>query len=157
MQIIKNYWYWLLKGYLYYKTITSQNVLSEAQFMNFFILWKYYAPFSRYPCFCIVNHRMIYQICAVISISTWDRVHFWKYLLNHNSVSHHTWPIDRYKQGQYFSAIFWTIWRTGATLQVLSNLATCFKYSISSYVKIPVFHSFEKVKKGQLKMVNVTN
>ena len=157
MQIIKNYWYWLLKGYLYYKTITSQNVLSEAQFMNFFILWKYYAPFSRYPCFCIVNHRMIYQICAVISISTWDRVHFWKYLLNHNSVSHPTWPIDRYKQGQYFSAIFWTIWRTGATLQVLSNLATCFKYSISSYVKIPVFHFSEKVKKGQLNMVNITN
>ena len=106
--------------------------------------------------FCIFNHRMIYQICAVISISTWDRVHFLIYLLNHNSVSHHTWPTDRYKQGRYFSAIFWTTCRTGAKLQVLSNLAT-FKYSITSYVKIPVFHFFEKVKKGQLKMVNVTN
>ena len=26
------------KGYLYYKTITSQNVLSKAQIKNFFIL-----------------------------------------------------------------------------------------------------------------------
>ena len=158
MRIIKKYWYWLLKGYLYYyKTITSQNVLSEAQFKIFFILRECYAPFSRYSSFCIFNHCMIYQICAVIGISTWERVHFWIYLLNHNSISHHTWPTGRYKQGQYFSAIFWTIWRTGAKLQVLSNLATCFKYSISSYVKIPVFHFSEKVKKGQLNMVNITN
>ena len=135
MQIIKNYWYWLLKGYLHYKTITSQNVLSEAQVKNIFILWKYYAPFSRYSSFCIFNHRMIYQICYIICISTWDRVHFWVYLLNHNPISHHTWPTDRYKQGQYFSAIFRTI-RTGAKFQVLSNLANCFKYSTTSYVKI---------------------
>ena len=26
-------------------------------------------------------------------------VHFWTYLLRHNSLSHQTWPIDRYKQG----------------------------------------------------------
>ena len=157
MQIIKNYWYWLLKGYLHYKTITSQNVLSEAQVKNIFILWKYYALFSRYSSFCIFNHRMIYQICDVISIITWDRVHFWIYLLNHNSISHHTWPTNRYKQGQYFSAIFWTIWRTGAKFQVPSNLAIYFKYLLTSYVKIPVFHFFEKVKKRQLKTVNVTN
>ena len=37
-------------------------------------------------------------------------------LLNHNSLSHQTWPIDRNKQGQWFSGIFWTIWRTGAKL-----------------------------------------
>ena len=123
MQIIKKYWYWLLKGYLYYKTITSQNVLSEAQFKNFFILRKCYAPFSRYSSFCIFNHWMIYQACAVINISSWDRVHFWIYLLNHNSISDHTLPTDRYKRGQYFSAAFWTVWRTGVKLQVLSNLA----------------------------------
>ena len=124
----------------------------------FFILWKRYVLFSRYSSFCIFNHLMIYQICEVMmSISTWDKVHFWIYLLNHNSLSHHTWPTDRYKQGQYFSGIFWTILRTRGKFQDLFNLTTCSKYSITSYVKIPVFHFFEKVKKGQLKMVNVTN
>ena len=44
---------------------------------------------------------MIYQICDVMmSISAWDRVHFWIGLLNHNSLSNQTWSIDRYKQGQ---------------------------------------------------------
>ena len=51
--------------------------------------------------FCILNHLMIYQICDVMmSISTWYRVHFWMYLLNHDSLSYQTWPIDRYKQRQ---------------------------------------------------------
>ena len=90
----------LLKGYLCYKTITSQNVLSKAQIKNFFISQKSYVPFSRYSSFCIFNHPMIYQISDVtMSISTWDKVHFWIYLLNHNSC-HQTWPVDRYKQGQ---------------------------------------------------------
>ena len=58
---------------------------------------------------------MIYQICDVMmSINTWDRVDFWIYHLNHNSFTHQTWSIYRYKQGECFSKIFWTIWRTGA-------------------------------------------
>ena len=47
---------------------------------------------------CNLNHNwiMIYQICDVMmSISTWGRVHFWIYLLKHNSLSHQTWPTDR--------------------------------------------------------------
>ena len=67
----------LLKGYLCYKTITSQNVLSKAQIKNFFISQKSYVPFSRYSSFCIFNHPMIYQISDVtMSISTCDKVHF---------------------------------------------------------------------------------
>ena len=49
----------LFKGHLYYKTMTSQNVLSEAQVKNFFILKNSYVPFSRYSSFCIVNYPMI--------------------------------------------------------------------------------------------------
>ena len=80
--------------------------------------------------FCILNDLMIYQICDVMmSISTWDRLHFWIYLLKYNSLSHQTWPVDRYKQGQCSSWIFWTIWRTGARFQVLFNLATSSIYS----------------------------
>ena len=38
---VNYYWFiclWLFKGYLCYETITSQNVSSEAQIKNFFIL-----------------------------------------------------------------------------------------------------------------------
>ena len=92
-------WEDIFKGYLCYKTITSQNVSSEAQIKNFFISLKNYVPFSRYSSFSIFNHAIIYQICDItMSISTWDKVHVWMYLLNHNSSSHQTWPIDRYKQ-----------------------------------------------------------
>ena len=59
----------ILKGYLRYKTITSQNVSSWAQ--------KSYVLLSRYSSFCIFSRPMIYQICDVMmSISTWDGV-FW--------------------------------------------------------------------------------
>ena len=92
----------ILKGYLHYKTITSQSVLSEAQVKKFFISQKSYVLFSRYSSFCGFGHPAIYQICGVMnSISTWDRVHFWIYHLNHNSLTHQTWSIDRCKQGQY--------------------------------------------------------
>ena len=74
------------------------------------------------------------------------------YLLNNNSWSHQTWPINRHKQRQYFSVVFWTIWRTGARFQVFFHLQTCPNYSITNYVKIPVLDSFEKVNKGQLKI-----
>ena len=66
-----------LQGYLCYKTITSQNAVSEAQVEIFFVSWESYVPFSRYSSFCIFNHLMIYQICDIMmSINTRDRVHF---------------------------------------------------------------------------------
>ena len=66
-----------LQGYLCYKTITSQNALSEAQVEIFFVSWESYVSFSRYSSFCIFNHLMIYQICDIMmSINTRDRVHF---------------------------------------------------------------------------------
>ena len=48
-----------LKGYLQYKMITPQNVLSLAQLKNFFILWKNYVPFLRYSSFCVFSHPVI--------------------------------------------------------------------------------------------------
>ena len=130
----------IFKGYPRYKTITSQNVSSEGQIKIIF------------------NHPMIYRICDVtMSISTWDQVHFWVYLLNYNSWSYQTWPIDRYKQRQEFSEIFWIIWRTGVRFQVLFHSGTCPNYSITNYVKIPGFYFFEKMSKGQLKMVNANH
>ena len=64
---------------------------------------------------------MIYQISDVImSISTWDGAFLNIYILNHNSLTHQTWSIDRCKQGQYFSKIFWVIQKTGAKFQALS-------------------------------------
>ena len=99
---------------------------------------------------------MIDQICDVMmSISIWDRVNFWISFLSHNSLTHQTWSTDRYKQGQYFFEIFLTIWRTGAKFQALLDLATGSSYSITNYVKFPVFHFCESVNKGELKMVNI--
>ena len=134
--------------------INCQNVPSKAQVNNFFVSWKSYVPYSRYSSFCIFNHTMIYQICDVMMTWHMRRCIFWIYLFNHNSFTHQTWSIDRYKQGQYFSGIFWRIWRTGAKFQALFNLANCSKYSITNYVKFPVFHFFESENKGQLKIVN---
>ena len=106
---------------------------------------------SRYSSFCIFNHSMLYQICDVMmSISTWDRVHLWMYFLNHNSLTHQTWSIHKYKPGQYFSKTFWIIRRTGAKF----NLPTFSNDLITNYVKFPVFHFSVRVNKGgELKMV----
>ena len=121
-----------LKSYLRYKTITSQNVPSEAQVKNVFVSKKIYFPFSRCSSF---NHLMIYQICDVPMMMSILNIS-----LNHNSLTHQTWSIKRYKQAKYFTEIFWTIWRTGAKFQALFSLATCSYYSITNYVNFPVFN-----------------
>ena len=76
-------------------------------------------PFPRYSSSRIFNYSMIYQICdVVISISTWGRVNFWICLLNHTSSSQQTWPIDRYKQGQYFPVLTCTVHLTVCSYHV---------------------------------------
>ena len=76
--------------------------------------------------------------------SWWVLVHatgcIFEYIFNHNSLSHQTRSIDRYKQGQYFSETSWIIWRTEAKFQALFNLATCSNYLITNYVMFPAFH-----------------
>ena len=47
--------------------------------------------------FVIFNNPMIYQICNVM---TRDRVRFWICILNHDSISHQTWPTDMQKEGK---------------------------------------------------------
>ena len=88
-------------------------------------------------------------------ISTWDWVHFWIYLLKHNWWSNKTGPIDRYKQAQQFWGFFWTIWRTGAKLQVPFNLANCSNYNNKLCQDSSVSFFFGKVNKGHLKLVHV--
>ena len=145
-----------IKGRLRYKTIIFQNVPSEAQVKNFFVLWENYVLFSRYSSFCIFNHPMFYQLCDVMmSISTWEMVYFSIYLLNQNSLTQQTWAIDRCKQGQYFSEIFWAIQRTVAKFQALFNFATCSNYSRASYAKFPVIHFFERVNKRELTLLHI--
>ena len=58
----------IFKDYLCHKLITSQNVSSEAQVKNFFMLQKSYVSFLRCSSFCIFNHPMIYQICDAMMI-----------------------------------------------------------------------------------------
>ena len=118
---------------------------SEAQVKNFFVSKKSYVPFSRYSSFCNFDYPMIYHLNMSVEPQ----------LINPpNLVTHQT---DRYKQGKCFFEIFSTIWRTGATFQTLWNLATCSNYSITNYVKFPVFHFFERMNKVELRMVNINH
>ena len=57
--------------------------------------------------FCILNDTMIYQTCDVMmEISTWERVHFWIYLLNHNSLSHKFGQFIDISKGNNFDKSF---------------------------------------------------
>ena len=58
--------YFCLTGYLRYKTITSQNVLSEPQVRNFLFHRKFMFRSQDIQVFYIVNHLMIYQISDVM-------------------------------------------------------------------------------------------
>ena len=145
-------------GYLCHKTITPKNVPSEAQVKNFFVSQKSYVLLSRYSSLCIFNNPKIYRGCiwySWMSISTWDSVHSWIYLLNHNSLTIKLGQMIDITKGKIFSEIFWTIWTTGAVpgpfqfsnmLQLLNN----------QYVKFPVLHFLEMMNKGELKMINTT-
>ena len=76
-----------VKGYLRYKMITSQNVLFEVQVKKFFYFVEKLCSVLEIFKFCVFNHPLIYEICDVMMniSSTWDRMHFWIYLLSHSS------------------------------------------------------------------------
>ena len=59
----------MIIGYVRHKRITFQNLPSQVQVKNFFILYKH-VPFSRYYSFCVFNHLMINQICDVMMSHT---------------------------------------------------------------------------------------
>ena len=70
----KNEQHFLILNSTSAKTITSQNVSSEAQVNNFFS-WKNYILFFKYSSFSICNHPMIYQVCDfMMNISILDRL-----------------------------------------------------------------------------------
>ena len=137
-------------------------MLYEVQVKNFF-LFRRKVMFSRYLSFCIFNHPIINQIFVVMmNISTWQGAFLNIYLLNHNSLSRETWPLIDINKGNNFQEFFEQFGGLGQSSfqfrsfsKVFFSLANCSNYSITNYVKIPVFHFFEKVNKGQLKMVNV--
>ena len=103
----------VVKGYLYYKMKSSQNVLSEAQVKNFLISLKSYCsvlkifkflylkPSHDLPSYDVMMSISTWEKCDVMtSISTWGK---FDYLLNVTSLSQQTWSIDRCKHGQYFT------------------------------------------------------
>ena len=86
------------KGYLDHKTKTLQNLQSHLKHrLRTFLLWrKLMFPSQDIHVLAFLS---IPLFTKSVSINIWDRVHFLIYLWNHNSLSHQTWPIDRYKQG----------------------------------------------------------
>ena len=111
-----------LNGYLCYKTITSQNVPSDAQVIFFLFHIK--------VIFCSRDIQ-VFEFLTISwfakSVTSW----WWWVLVQEamcifaTTTTQQTCPIDRYKQGQHFSEIFWTILRTEAKFKVLFSLATC--------------------------------
>ena len=108
-------------------------MLSESQINSFFVSWKSYVLLWRYQGYFFFTISWCTE--SVMSINALDKVHFSIYLLRHDSLTHQTWLIDSYQQGQYFSEIFWMIWRTGAKFQAFFNLATCCNCSITNIIK----------------------
>ena len=129
------------KGHLRYKTIISQNVSSEAQVKNILFDKKIMFRSRDIQVFVFLTIRYFTKF-----VTSWvlDRMHFSIYPLNHNSLTHQIWSIDRCKQGQHFSEIFWAIQKTGAKFKAIFNLVTCSNYLSTNYVKFPVLHFFEK-------------
>ena len=97
--------------------------------------------FTKY----VTSRVLVHETGWIFEYTFWNTTHY----------PQQTWSIDRCKQGQYFSEIFWLIWRFVVEFQALTKLATCSNYLLTNYVKFSVFHSFEKVNKGELKIANI--
>ena len=78
-------------------------------------------------------HSMIYQICDMMSIRTWVRVHFWIYLLKHTT--HHITKLGQLKdinKGNNFQESFEQFGGLGLSSRSFFNLVTCSNYSITN-------------------------
>ena len=83
--------------------------------------------------------------CSNYSIINYVKIPlFHLHLLSHSSLSHQTCPIDSISQGNNFQKFF----KQFKGLGLSYNIATCSKYLIINYVKIPLFHFFQKVNRG---------
>ena len=103
----------MLQGYLHYKMITSQNVSSVAHVKNFLFCRK------------IIFHPQDIQVFVFLTIhdltilwhhdeySTWDRVHFWIYLLNHNWLNYKLGQLMDISKGNNFEEFFEQFGRLG--------------------------------------------
>ena len=91
------------KCYLCYKTITSQDVSSDAQIKNFVYFVKKLFPFTRELSFCI---PWFSKSVTLLWVLVHDIGFIFEYLLNHNSLNHQTLTIDRNKQGNHFLESF---------------------------------------------------
>ena len=137
--------------------ITSQNVSSQSQVKFFFISQERYIPFSRYLSFCIFNHPMIYVStwwALVAFLNMWYVVWFGTICTKNVKNAHRGVLVLVKLQALVFRNLS-KIRRTGTKFQALFSLATCTSYSIISYIKISMFHFFEKAIKGRLKTVSV--
>ena len=105
-----------------------------------------YVSFSRYSIFRIFNHPMIYQIYDVMmSISTWDRVHFWIYILNQTSLVHQIGQLIDIKNGNNFQESFDQF----GGLELRSKSFSIYQPApITNYARISVFHFYKKVNTG---------
>ena len=146
----------VFKGCLHYKTITSQNVLSEIQVKNFSFCRKVMLRSQDIQGFAFLTIPWFTK--SVISwwvlwhhdeYCTWDRVDFCVHPLNQNLVQilvqnlvqvTKLGQLINISEGNYFQESSKQFEGLGLSF----NKATCSNYSIMNYVKISLFYFFRR-------------
>ena len=91
---------------MFLKVITSENVVTEAQFKDPLISWISYVLFLKYKIF-VLNHSITWKV-----ETSWVLVLKAEYIFN--LVMKLGWPTNRYNHGQFIFEILFMIWRTGS-------------------------------------------
>ena len=95
---------------------------------------------------------MIDQICVVMMRLVHETRHIFEHIFS--TTAHGITKLGQLidiSKGNNFQESYEQFGELRLNSRSFFNLATCSNYSLTIYVKIPVFHAFEKVNKGQLK------
>ena len=143
-----------IKSYLRYKIITSQNLRHR---LRIFLFHRK-----------VMFHSQDIQVFVFLTISWFAKsvTSWWVLVLETGYIFEYIFRTTTHcitklgqliyiSKGNNFQESFGQFGGLGLSPRPFFNLATCSNYSITNYVKITVFHFFEKVNKWHFKMSNI--